>query len=140
MAELWIVWRDETGAGGRGRVDRSPFTMGRHPDCDLAIANNKLSREHAAIERSGDTFILADRGSSNGTELNSRPLIVPEEIFDGDRANLGGGAALAFQFADEEAVYEEPAGESVEIQAAAVTVDAPPPGAAGATSDSARVE
>jgi hypothetical protein len=126
MAELWIIWRDETGAGGRVRVDRSPFTIGRHPECDLAIPNNKLSREHAAIERSGDIYILADRGSSNGIELNSRPLIVPEEIFDGDRANLGGGAALAFQFADETTDYNEPASVPAEVQAAAVTVDAPP--------------
>jgi hypothetical protein len=102
MADLWINWRDENGESGSVRVDKSPFTIGRQPTCDLAIANSKLSREHAAIERSGKAYILTDRGSSNGTELNALPLIVPAEVHHGDRADLGGGLKIEFEFRDEE--------------------------------------
>lgn len=129
MSELWINWRDENGAGGRVRVDRSPFIVGRVVGADLVIPNSKLSREHISIERSGDGFLISDRGSSNGTEFNSTPLIVPTEIMDGDRAVLGGGAALKFEIGWQ----EEPAAEKPEaayepeiVQEAAVTVDAPP--------------
>ena len=124
MAELWINWRDETGAGGRVRADRSPFVVGRGATCDLVIASNKLSREHLSIERYGDGFIISDRGSSNGTELNSLPLIVPTEIMDGDRASLGGGAALKFEIGWDEPAIEESNRETEAVQVAAVTVDA----------------
>jgi pSer/pThr/pTyr-binding forkhead associated (FHA) protein len=126
MAELWINWRDETGAGGRVRADRSPFVVGRGATCDLVIASNKLSREHLSIERYGDGFIISDRGSSNGTELNSLPLIVPTEIMDGDRASLGGGAALKFEIGWDDRAIEEYDSETETVQVAAVTVDAPP--------------
>ena len=128
MSELWINWRDENGAGGRVRMDRSPFIIGRVAGADLVIPNSKLSREHVSIERSGDGFLISDRGSSNGTEFNLAPLIVPTEIMDGDRAVLGGGAALKFEIGwDESVVGEaEDAYESGIVQEAAVTVDAPP--------------
>lgn len=128
MSELWINWRDENGAAGRVRVDRSPFIIGRVPGADLVIPNSKLSREHVSIERSGDGFLISDRGSSNGTEFNSTPLIVPTEIMDGDRAVLGGGVAMKFEIGWDEPAAEEPeAAYGAEIvQEAAVTVDAPP--------------
>ena len=128
MSELWINWRDENGAGGRVRMDRSPFIIGRVAGADLVIPNSKLSREHVSIERSGDGFLISDRGSSNGTEFNLAPLIVPTEIMDGDRAVLGGGAALKFEIGWDESVVEEAedAYESEIVQEAAVTVDAPP--------------
>jgi len=128
MSELWINWRDENGAGGRVRMDGSPFIIGRVAGADLVIPNSKLSREHVSIERSGDGFLISDRGSSNGTEFNLAPLIVPTEIMDGDRAVLGGGAALKFEIGWDESVVEEAedAYESEIVQEAAVTVDAPP--------------
>jgi hypothetical protein len=132
MSELWINWRDENGAGGRVRAGRSPFIIGRVAGADLVIPNSKLSREHVSIERSGDGFVISDRGSSNGTELNSAPLIVPTEIFDGDRAVLGGGVALKFDIGWEEPASQESEEvyEPVVVQEAVVTVDAPPAAAA----------
>jgi hypothetical protein len=127
MAELWINFRDEDGESGRVRVDGERFTIGRHSSCDLVIPNSKLSREHLVIERSGDRFFAADLGSSNGTELNSQPLLDRTEIMSGDRANLGGGADLEFEYVwDQE--YES-ADESLSTidHAAPPTVDAPPP-------------
>jgi hypothetical protein len=131
MADLWINYRDEDGNTGRVRLDRSPFTIGRHSACSLAVPNNKLSREHLMIERSGDRFFITDRGSSNGTELNSRSLIGSEEIMDRDRANLGGGLAVEFEYSWDE---PEPIGSAAPVNAAvneaALTVDAPPLAAA----------
>ena len=120
------------------RVDGDRFTIGRHSSCDLVIPNSKLSREHLTVERSGDRYFVEDRGSSNGTELNSQPLLDRTEVMNGDRANLGGGADLEFEF-----VWDQVQAGSYEsldntdqaaVQAASVTVDAPPTPAAVSTS------
>jgi len=97
MAELWINYTDENGDSGRVRVEGDRFTIGRQSSCDLPIANNRLSREHLVIERSGEGFIVSDNGSSNGTELNGQPLFEPTEIMSGDRADLGGGLDIEFE-------------------------------------------
>ena len=138
MAELWINFRDETGESGRVRVDGDRFTIGRHSSCDLVIPNSKLSREHLTVERSGDRYFVEDRGSSNGTELNSQPLLDRTEVMNGDRANLGGGADVEFEFVWDQAQagsYESLDNtDQAAVQAASVTVDAPPTPAAVSTS------
>ena len=138
MAELWINFRDETGESGRVRVDGDRFTIGRHSSCDLVIPNSKLSREHLTVERSGDRYFVEDRGSSNGTELNSQPLLDRTEVMNGDRANLGGGADVEFEFVWDQTQagsYESlDSTDQAAVQAASVTVDAPPTPAAVSTS------
>ena len=120
------------------RVDGDRFTIGRHSSCDLVIPNSKLSREHLTVERSGDRYFVEDRGSSNGTELNSQPLLDRTEVMNGDRANLGGGADVEFEFVWDQAQagsYESLDNtDQAAVQAASVTVDAPPTPAAVSTS------
>jgi hypothetical protein len=97
-----------------------------------------LSREHLTVERSGDRYFVEDRGSSNGTELNSQPLLDRTEVMNGDRANLGGGADVEFEFVWDQAQagsYESlDSTDQAAVQAASVTVDAPPTPAAVSTS------
>lgn len=130
MAELWVNFSDENGESGRVRVDGERFTIGRQSTCDLAIPNSKLSREHLLIERVGDRFFITDHASSNGTELNSQPLIERTEVMDGDRANLGGGAEIEFEFvwnyANASSDDHLRSTDQAAVQSAAVTVDAPP--------------
>jgi FOG: FHA domain len=130
MAELWINYRDEDGESGRVRVDGDKFTIGRHSSCDLIIPNSKLSREHLVLERIGSSFFVSDPGSSNGTRLNSELLVDRTEIMNGDRADLGGGADIEFEYSWDEAQAGEDksfaSAESTDIQAGSVTVDAPP--------------
>jgi hypothetical protein len=129
MAELWINYRDESGESGRVCIDGARFTIGRHSSCDLVIPNSKLSREHVIIERTGDRFFITDRGSSNGTELNSQPLLDRTEIVNGDHANLGGGADVEFEYVWDRSQPSDQGLNSEDqaaIQAAAVTIDAPP--------------
>jgi hypothetical protein len=130
MAELWINYRDEDGNSDRVQVEGEKFTIGRHSSCDLVIPNSKLSREHVVIERLGNSFFVSDPGSSNGTRLNSELLVDRTEILNGDRADLGGGADIEFEYswdepqADRGKSFADP--ESADIQASSVTVDAPP--------------
>ena len=90
MSELWLNFSDPDGVTRRVRVDGSKFVIGRHPDCDLTIADSRLSRSHAQIELFAGRWEISDTGSSNGTELNGSPVFEPMPIFDGSSISLGG--------------------------------------------------
>lgn len=90
MYELWLKFTDPDGSSKRIRVDGSRFVIGRHSDCDLSIADSRLSRKHAVIERFGDRYEIVDAGSSNGTDVNGTPVIDPVPINDGAAISLGG--------------------------------------------------
>jgi pSer/pThr/pTyr-binding forkhead associated (FHA) protein len=66
-------------------VERTPFVIGRGPECDLVLAESGVSRQHARILRDGDEFVLEDLGGVNGTlvagELaERRALEIGDEI------------------------------------------------------------
>ena len=70
------------------RCDR--FIIGRGPSCQLRLGSSKVSRSHARIERRGRKFFLRDLASTNGSQLNGRPLRDREvEIGDGDVVQFG---------------------------------------------------
>lgn len=48
-----------------GRV----YTIGRAEECDLSLADADCSREHARVVRRGQTVLVRDTGSRNGTLL-----------------------------------------------------------------------
>lgn len=73
-------------------VDHTPFTIGRKADKDLCIPDPRISRDHAAIVREGNSFFIEDRGSSYGTYVN-RQRITRQELHAGDRIDFGQGEA-----------------------------------------------
>ena len=48
--------------------------LGRSRDCDITIPYRMLSRQHVRLERVGDTLMVTDLGSSNGTYLNGKRI------------------------------------------------------------------
>ena len=90
MSELWLKYKDNTGAEKRVRVDGQKFVVGRHSNSDLSIVDGRLSREHLKIERFGDLFMATDCGSSNGSKINDAELDSPVAIKNGDLLDLGG--------------------------------------------------
>lgn len=50
------------------------FTIGRRPDNDLVLAQKDISRLQAVISRDGEGYVLEDRGSTFGTDLNGSPV------------------------------------------------------------------
>jgi len=58
---LSLQYRDQTIT-----VEQGPYMLGRGSKSDLQIADSRVSRMHAVIERQRDTFMLTD-SSTNGT-------------------------------------------------------------------------
>ena len=62
--------------------------IGRDAECEVVLADGKVSRVHASIERDGDGWALVDAGSRHGTWVNGvRATRV--RLGDGDRIQLG---------------------------------------------------
>jgi FHA domain len=59
-----------------------------------------LSRRHAVLRRQDDgTYAIEDLGSTNGTEVNGRPIAagVPVALGDGDRVHLGAWTGITLR-------------------------------------------
>jgi len=86
----WIVLPDDRRIG----VGSEPLTIGRMPDCAVALADPNVSRRHAEIRRDGDRVYLIDLGSTNGTRVNGVP-VHQRQLADGDVVTVG---ITAFRF------------------------------------------
>jgi EAL domain-containing protein (putative c-di-GMP-specific phosphodiesterase class I) len=82
-----LPWLESTPREGRETVraelESLPFTIGRNDTCDLPVASQRVSREHARIEKSGGKYIVRDLGSTNGTYLNG-VKVAESALTDGD--------------------------------------------------------
>jgi adenylate cyclase len=63
--------------------------IGRGPHCDIVLSDDSISRNHARIVIRGDSFVVIDLGSSNGTYCNGepvtqRPIVGDEKLLFGN--------------------------------------------------------
>jgi len=63
-------------------------TMGRHPNNTLRLVDREVSKEHCSVERVGNSYLLRDLNSSNGTFVNGRK-VRELRLRDGDELALG---------------------------------------------------
>jgi hypothetical protein len=76
--------------GRRVLLDRDTVSLGRLPECDLAVADPNVSRHHAEVRRGADnTWAVVDLGSTNGTKVNGLRIDAPRQLEDGDEITLG---------------------------------------------------
>ena len=55
-------------------LDHTPFTIGRKMEKDLAIADPRVSRDHALIISEDGKFFVEDQGSKHGTFVNGERI------------------------------------------------------------------
>ena len=77
-----------------GEVRTVPLTgadlqIGSSIESSLVLAGNGVSGQHCRIELRGQKLTVVDRGSKNGTFVNSRRCVEPTEIHEGDRIGVG---------------------------------------------------
>src|ERR1700694_2162851 len=58
----------------RVTIEHSPFRIGRGETSDLQIDSVQVSREHAQIYQRGNIWAIRDLGSTNGTQVNGKPV------------------------------------------------------------------
>ena len=58
--------------GRRHKLSRGFMTIGRSPQADITIEDDRISRTHCIIEWMGDTITIEDKGSTNGTFVDTQ--------------------------------------------------------------------
>lgn len=100
------VFRVISPDGDERRVVFTPPEMqiGSSLDATLVLGGHGVSGKHCRISLRGDRLIVTDRGSKNGTYVNSRRCVEPLEFRPGDRLSVG---AYIIEFASDERQFRK---------------------------------
>jgi hypothetical protein len=74
--------------GKRTVLSGARVVVGRSHDCDVVLDDPNVSRRHAELRRQGDTWMVADLGSTNGLKVNGR-RVEHAVLKPGDEITLG---------------------------------------------------
>ncbi|WP_257458600.1 FHA domain-containing protein [Archangium lipolyticum] len=72
-----LTVKQSSEAGGKTTefvLDDAIITLGRDKGCQVVLAQQAVSRNHARITQEGNLFFLEDLGSAYGTQVNGKPL------------------------------------------------------------------
>ena len=86
-----IVVNERTGVVYR--LDKE-LVIGRSPDCDIPVTDEKVSRRHARIFGEGRKWFIQDLGSINGTFVNEAQVTKATELLPGCCVRVGNALFL----------------------------------------------
>jgi diguanylate cyclase (GGDEF)-like protein len=81
------------------KIDRKHTMIGRGQNAQIRITDEGVSREHCEIESEGDSLVLHDLGSTNGTYCRGA-RIDRHVLEDGDKILVGSNTVLKFTYHD----------------------------------------
>ena len=70
-------------------VSSGDTVVGRHPDCDIQLRSDTVSRHHAKSSGTEGQFYVEDLGSGNGTFVNGQKIESRTAIGNQDRVKFG---------------------------------------------------
>lgn len=119
MASILIL---KAGESSTHDLYKDETIVGRHPECDVQIDSNMVSRKHARIVRDGAQYFVEDLGSGNGTTVNGQRIAARTALKHDDRIKLG---PILMRFVDQAAAATAPRSGSVLRQSLPPTVTPP---------------
>lgn len=96
-------------------VELGETVIGRHPDCTIVVDAAAVSRRHARVVRTGDSYTVEDAGSRNGTFLNGQLLSGPKSLFNGDTIRI---SDVEFSFINDEIADSLPTSDRADFASA----------------------
>lgn len=101
IASLAVI--NPSGQRTRQIINTNPFLIGRQPDNQLVLRDNRVSRVHARIVRDGDEFAVEDLGSRAGVFINGIRLQTRARLRNADVVTFGftDGYQLVFTHEDQ---------------------------------------
>lgn len=89
-------------SGKSFKIEKEGLWIGRDPRCAAVLPDDTVSSEHAWIVPVDGTIMLIDKGSSNGTYVNSidSPRVSKIGLKNGDRIFIGKKGPVATYFAN----------------------------------------
>jgi len=83
------------------------ITVGREPSNEILLDSSHVSRQHARFFRRNDDWLVADLGSTNGTQLNGRDISGDTPLMSGDLVKVGGAIFKYIAGGNIEALFHE---------------------------------
>lgn len=71
------------------RLDGTNVSIGRHPECQLNLRMDDVSRRHAELRFEDGRYTIQDLGSTNGTFVNGRLTQGSHVLSPGDHIEVG---------------------------------------------------
>jgi pSer/pThr/pTyr-binding forkhead associated (FHA) protein len=87
--DLMLVVFKEDGQRREFPLLRKTTTIGRGEECKLQVPLAAVSRRHCRIVMEGNTALLSDLQSTNGTYLNEKRVTSEETLTAGDQIRVG---------------------------------------------------
>src|ERR1700691_4249139 len=88
-------------SGKKFKVTKAGLLVGTDPSkCQIVVSEDNISHEHAWIVPVENSVVVIDRGSTNGTYVNSveSPRVSKVGLQNGDRVYLGKQGAVVFTY------------------------------------------
>jgi hypothetical protein len=108
IARLMITQGNDLGQAIEVRPGKT-YTIGRGIDNDLVLTDMTVSRKHFELRYDASGWVLADRGSGNGTLINTQLEDAPFLLQTGDVIEIGN---TTFRFEQPDAAPRRDAGDN----------------------------
>jgi hypothetical protein len=94
-----LVMRSGPTPGKTYPLSKTEIYIGRDISNDIAINDTEISRKHARLTQQGDTFVVEDLGSTNGTFVDAQRLMGPHVLRPGELIMFGENVGMVFEAA-----------------------------------------
>ncbi len=98
-AQYQFVMRAGPTIGKVFPLEAPEITIGRESTNAVTINDVEVSRKHARLELRGNSYVIQDLGSTNGTFVNGQRVVNPQVLNPGDSISLGEGIVLSYETA-----------------------------------------
>jgi len=99
----FLIGMSGTVKGQKFELNKDRTTIGRAANNDIVVQDEAVSSQHCYISRRGNTFILHDLNSTNGTTLNLQPVLT-EATLQNKQVIQVGASELMFEGVPQEGV------------------------------------
>jgi serine phosphatase RsbU (regulator of sigma subunit)/pSer/pThr/pTyr-binding forkhead associated (FHA) protein len=107
----YLLTNDNSASSKRTQLKEATITIGRHPDCEIVLDENSVSRRHAAISFVDGHYYAEDLNSRNGTLVNGSEIQGKIRLFDGAEVRI---CDVVFHFLLEDGSQDRPLTTRVE--------------------------
>lgn len=74
MSSTSLIFLAGSNAGRRYKLVEGDYIIGRRSDCQIFVADMRVSRQHARVYQENNIWMLEDLGSNNGTLVNEEAI------------------------------------------------------------------
>jgi predicted component of type VI protein secretion system len=100
LSNFRLVMRSGPSVGKVYPLDKNEIFLGRDLNNDIVINDPEISRRHSRLFLQGNSYVLEDLGSTNGTFVNGQRLMGPHVLRPGDVVTFGERLSLVFESSD----------------------------------------